>query len=264
MMDLPLKNKTFVITRDRHQAKGLIHRLSELGGHTIAFPTIKIVEPEDWNPCDSVLLKIEDFDWIVFSSVNSVRYFFSRCQVKGVDIHNVRARIATVGTKTREEVQRFDVDVELTPASYSAKRLLEEFLTFDMRGKKILFPASDIARDTLETGLENMGTEVSKVVVYRNIPNRENDPEAFKKKLKDGKIDCLVFFSPSSVHYLVEIIDDSVLMRIRESSLVVAAIGPTTAQALQKEGIKPDILPEQSTEEALVTAILNYFKVPIE
>ncbi len=264
MMDLPLKNKQIVITRDQHQAKGLSGRLSELGAHTIAFPTIKIIEPGDWGPCDSSIGKINDFDWIVFSSVNAVRYFLSRCQLKGMDVRKTRALIAAVGAKTREELLQFDLEVKVTPGSYNAQSLLGAFAASEMRGKKILLPSSEIARDELEAGLDNMGAEVSRVTVYRNVVNRENDPESLIKKIEEGKIDCLVFFSPSSVHYLAEIIGESAMKSIRDSSQAVAAIGPTTAQALRQAGIMPDILPAKSTEEGLVSALINYFKVPIE
>ncbi len=41
-------------------------------------PAIEISPPEDWGPVDAALKRLDEFDWIVFSSVNGVQYLLDR------------------------------------------------------------------------------------------------------------------------------------------------------------------------------------------
>ena len=41
-------------------------------------PAIRISPPPDWRPVDDALARLQDFDWLVFSSANGVRAVVER------------------------------------------------------------------------------------------------------------------------------------------------------------------------------------------
>ena len=72
----PLLGKTIAVTRAREQASDLVERLSDLGAACLEFPTIRVAPAQDSGPLNAALAKLKQYDWIVFTSVNGVGYFF--------------------------------------------------------------------------------------------------------------------------------------------------------------------------------------------
>jgi uroporphyrinogen III methyltransferase/synthase len=55
-----------------------------LGAEAIQCPTIQVKPPRDWAPVDAAIDVIDQYDWLVFTSVNGVDYFFDRLFEKGL------------------------------------------------------------------------------------------------------------------------------------------------------------------------------------
>ncbi|MGW8258277.1 MAG: uroporphyrinogen-III synthase, partial [Thermoguttaceae bacterium] len=62
----------------RRDRDDLVEELSALGAEVLLHPVIKISAPLDWRPVDNALARLAEFDWLVFSSVNGVRFFLER------------------------------------------------------------------------------------------------------------------------------------------------------------------------------------------
>ena len=92
--DKPLFGKTIVVTRSRTQASELTDKLVDLGAEVLEFPTIRIVDPESWQPLDEAIRNVDVYDWIVFTSVNGVDKFFER-------LHASATRRARAGATRR-------------------------------------------------------------------------------------------------------------------------------------------------------------------
>jgi uroporphyrinogen III methyltransferase / synthase len=74
----PLFGKGVVITRPEKQADDLAKLLMKEGANPIHFPTIKIVPPASWRELDAAIKKLEEYDWLIFTSANGVAYLFER------------------------------------------------------------------------------------------------------------------------------------------------------------------------------------------
>jgi len=74
----PLFGKRIVVTRPLEQCDALAGPLMELGAEVLVQPAIRIEPPEDWSAVDAALARLNDFDWIVFSSSNGVRMLMER------------------------------------------------------------------------------------------------------------------------------------------------------------------------------------------
>ncbi|MBX5495122.1 MAG: uroporphyrinogen-III C-methyltransferase, partial [Bryobacteraceae bacterium] len=75
---LPLFGRRIVITRPRGQAEDLALQLHDLGAEAIEYPTIEICPPLSTGPLDAAIERLSSYDWLIFTSVNGVRFFLER------------------------------------------------------------------------------------------------------------------------------------------------------------------------------------------
>src|SRR6266850_1076560 len=74
----PLFGKRVLVTRPREQAGELVELLEAMGAEAIEAPMIRILPPDDYAPLDDACARAGTFDWIIFSSANTVDAFMER------------------------------------------------------------------------------------------------------------------------------------------------------------------------------------------
>ena len=252
----PLFGKGVVITRPEAHAESFTVLLHEQGARAIHFPTIKIVPPETWTALDEALGRLADYAWIIFTSANGVRFFFQRLQEQGRDVRELKnIRICTIGPATAVILEAMGIKVDLVPEEYISEGIVKSFQGQDIRGARILLPRAETARDVIPTGLEKMGAQVDVVTVYRTISSGRHSEE-LDRLIKDGKVDVITFTSPSTITYFIEIMGRDYAL---PPQVKIAAIGPVTAAAVNKAGLKVDIMQETYTIEGLVAGLQDFF-----
>jgi uroporphyrinogen-III synthase len=131
----------------------------------------------------------------------------------------------------------------------------------EIKGAKVLFPRSEIAREVLADDLRKAGALVTDVVAYRTLagePQREGDPDVYKLLL-ERQVDAVTFTSASSVRHFVKALGEEQAPDLL-SGTVVASIGPVTAEAAQQLGITSTIVPTEYTVPGLVQALVEHFR----
>jgi uroporphyrinogen III methyltransferase/synthase len=157
----PIFGKGVVITRPEKQADDLAQLLIKAGANPIHFPTIKIVPPASWREMDNAIKKLEDYDWLIFTSANGVAYFFERLSAKGKEIRDLKGiKICCIGPATARQVQDKGIRVDLVPKEFIAEGILKSFSRTNLKGKKILIARAAKARDVLPEGLKKLGAQV--------------------------------------------------------------------------------------------------------
>ena len=125
--DRPLLGKCIVVTRAREQASELVKTLSNLGADCLECPTIKIVPPQDEAPLLQAIQNLDDYDWIVFTSVNGVTYFFERLFGSGKDVRALNhLGTAAIGQATAKRLQDFGLSSDIVPQTYRAESVVVE------------------------------------------------------------------------------------------------------------------------------------------
>ncbi|WP_018131503.1 uroporphyrinogen-III C-methyltransferase [Effusibacillus pohliae] len=251
----PLFGKRVMITRARSQASELARRIEALGGEVYEFPVIRLAPPSDWGPVDQALAALETFDWLVFTSVNGVEFFFERMREISVDIRRIRGKIAAVGSSTEEALRARGLIADLRPQQYVGESLFEALAPHLQPGHKILLPRADIARKELPGELRRIGCEVAEIDVYQNQPVFENAEEAVQM-LKDGDIHILTFTSSSTVKNFVKILEGEDMEAILDG-VTVASIGPITTETARKMGVRVDVTAETHTIAGLLDALIH-------
>ena len=253
----PLFGARVLVTRAREHAAEMLSALREVGAEPVLMPMIRLLPPRDWSPLDAALDQLSSYDALVFTSRSAVCFFAARARERGIEIAGVRARIVCVGRETAREAVEAGLALHWVPsATAGAEALLEELMQqLAPAGRRFLLPRSEIARPTLPEGLRAAGARVDEVVAYRN-ERPEVDAQALRSQLVAGAFDALTFTSPSAVWHLLELQDAPARAAI--SRATVAAIGATTADALRRAGIEPDVVPDRPGGRELVEALVDH------
>jgi uroporphyrinogen III methyltransferase/synthase len=254
----PLMGKRIVVTRAREQASELVKVLSDLGAECLECPTIKIVPPDDWKPLDIAIEHLSLYDWLIFTSVNSVNFFFERLFKQNRDVRALsNLRTASIGPATAKRMFNFGLKSDIVPKSYMAESVIEAFAQEDIKGKRILLPRAKEARPILPVELAKMGAEVNEVTAYCTKEVCDN-VDILMTGLEQGTIDLITFTSSSTVknfHALIPSAKFNDLMK----GLTIAAIGPITADTAKELGIDVHIVAESFTIPGLCEAIKQFY-----
>lgn len=254
----PLLGKRIVVTRAREQASDLVKRLAELGAECLEFPTIEVFPADDSDPLDDAINNLSAYDWIVFTSVNGVKYFFDRLFESGRDVRALHhLQTAAIGPVTSERLQSFGLNSDIVPNNYRAEAVVEAFCKKDLKGKKILLPRAAEARPVLPVELRKMGAVVTEVTTYltRQV---EDNAAPLLEQLTDKRIDLITFTSSSTVKNFKTLLPADNFQELIEG-VTVASIGPITTDTASELGFNVQITAESYTIPGLCDAILNYY-----
>jgi len=256
----PLEGRRVVVTRAAEQAQELVRELEGLGAEVLSLPTVGFREAEDFAPLDEALREIANFDWVLFTSQNAVRFFAKRCRALGLDPANLQSegsRVAAVGPATAKAARDEGFRVYWIASRFRGEALARE-LQEDVAGKKVLLPRSDRAADELPGALRAAGAVVRDVVAYCTVVPAASDGDALAK-IRGGEADVIAFASPSAFHHFVDLVGAEKLPGVAER-VKFAAIGPTTAGAIREAGLPVEIEAAEATSAGLARAIANYFE----
>ena len=253
----PLFGKTIIVTRSRDQASEFSEKLISLGANVLEFPTISITNPDNFDPLDKGIKRLESTDWIIFTSVNGVDSFFHRLFNLGGDIRDLKGvKICAIGPATAERIKEFRIRVDCQPPKYVAESVVEVFKKIDdLRGKRILMPRADIARSYLPEELQKLGADVMEVVAYKTVVASNGDA-AILESLKDGVVDIVTFTSSSTVRNFVKIVGEDNLATFKEK-VKFASIGPITTKTAEEMDIEVSIKADEYTIPGLTKAIVE-------
>ncbi len=252
----PLLGRRILVTRARAQAGMLSRQLRAEGAKVIEFPTIKISSPRSYEELDEALRDIGNYRWIIFTSSNGVEYFMKRLREKEKDLRYLApCRIGAIGKVTAKTLRDYGINPDFVPREYSSEGIIKEFPEKDLSGQRILIPRAEVAPPELPQSFTRQGAEVNVVSAYRTT--RVKSP-AVALLDREG-IDLITFTSSSTVKNLMRMLDGEELTRMKEKSKV-AAIGPVTARTAREWGFEVAIMPKKYTIDALVEAIVSYYK----
>ena len=133
---------------------------------------------------------------------------------------------------------------------FYGKQTIEELVDVLKKHKKekFLLPCTDILRDTIPLTLEEHNVDFSKTVLYRTVASDLSD-------LENVYYDMLVFYSPGGIESLLKNFPD-----FKQNKTIIAAFGPTTANAIVKNNLRLDLHAPQPNAPSMTGAIENFVK----
>ena len=103
--------------------------------------------------------------------------------------------------------------------------------------------------------MRELGGEIDVPVTYRTI-KPEYRGKRLRRFLKEGRISIATFTSAATFNNFREIVGNDAEDLLK--GVTIAAIGPVTAKAIEKAGLRVDILPEKATIEAMAAKIIKW------
>jgi uroporphyrinogen III methyltransferase / synthase len=248
----PLFGKTVLVTRPKKQASKLGEALSECGANVVALPTIQIKPVKQVRALDRAIGNIKQFDWLVFTSENGVEMFFRRLKRLNQDARALSSvKIAVIGPGTRAKLERYSVQPDLVPTTYTTRGLLSAFERRTIKKKRFVLLRADIAPDFLRTELQTRGAHVTEVPVYQT-QKPQHLSEDVQELVKNQSVDYITFTSASTAMNFYESFNGGERLRSK-----VISIGPVTSEAIRSSGGAISREAREATVKGLVRAILD-------
>jgi len=256
-----LKGKRVVVTRAAEQSEHLVAALREKGVVPVLVPMVAFGLPDDPSLIDEAIRELQSYDWIFLTSQNAVRALLERCQVLKVSFAQAVAgvRVAAVGQATAEAAENAGLKVAYVATKHQGVSLAEE-LAEKIRGRRVLLPRSDRANPELVEKLGRLGAQVKEIVAYKTIRPEHQDVSRAEEMVREGA-DAVLFFSPSAVHHLQELLGNEKFQEFSRRS-VFTAIGPVTEETLRKAKVERVVLAKDTTVAGVVAALTDFFSQP--
>lgn len=253
-----LFGKKIIVTRAREQASALTEKLEALGAHCIETPSIKITEMDDYQKLDEAIQKLDSYNFIIFTSVNGVDYFFKRLHKLGKDSRALAsAKIAAIGTQTADHLRTYGLLADIVPTMFIAEGILAALEGHIKPNMNILIPRAEVARDILPIKLREQGANVDVAPTYQT-KIADVDSDTVKEILAKEQVDVITFTSSSTVTNLLAILGDEGKELISKAQ--IACIGPITAATCKENGIKVDTVADEYTIQGLVDVVAKMCK----
>lgn len=251
----PLFGKKILVTRSRTQSSKLKTYLFELGADVIELPMIEIKDLPDYSELDLYLKSVKKFNWMVFTSTNSVDSVFNRLDEMGEDSRCLaNIKILAIGDVTCEKLLNRGIKADLVPSKSASEEVIKELSEIKWKDTRVLIPASNIARTVIRDGLATLGAEVVQIPAYTNtVP--ENVAKQATNILNEG-VDVITFASSSTVDNLIDILGDQ--KKLIDNSFNVS-IGATTTKTAENRGIKISAQAERPDIESMVQSLLDHY-----
>ena len=250
-----LSGRRIVITRPREQAAEWRLKLEASGADVIELPLIQVKKDVNLETLAEVLGGFGSYEWVIFTSINGVKYFFEEFLRVHEDIRAFGlARIAVVGEATAAAVREFHLRVELQPKKASGEELAKELIAREsMDSAKILVITGNQNREILVQKLEEDRAIVDCLAVYKTEEtDLAGDPIAGDFRAKGA--DAMLFASPSAVQ---SFFDQAGALKLSAKARrpLAGSIGSTTTATMKPLGLPVDFEAEKPSLESLIVAL---------
>ncbi len=265
-----LSGKTILITRTEGQARELSDQLKECGASTIEMPVIEFGPPASWQEADTALGALPQYDWVIFASANAISSVQNRLAQLGLKWPTVKApKIAAIGSATAKKLANFGLAADFVPTSFVAEQFVEELsANHPMNGRRLLWPRTNTGRTLIADRLAALGALITVVETYStNLPHdSERVSSEIAILIRERKVDVITFASSQTAknfhHLLTQGLDISANTEIgkRIDGIVLAAIGPVTAETTREMFGRVDVQAEPFNTKGLISSLLRYYE----
>ncbi|HSX09655.1 MAG TPA: hydroxymethylbilane synthase [Candidatus Saccharimonadales bacterium] len=233
-----------VITRPEKEGSYLMKNIPQFGLQPLFYPTISIKKVRLTEQDREFIKNVEQFDWIIFTSKNGVKYFMQTLSDLNISIpNNGKTSIAVVGESTEKLVKEYGFTVSFRPKHFTSANLSQEIN--NIKGKKVLLVQGNLSNSTTAKELQKKGVEAIRLIIYKTEFPKKKNPQ-LEDLIKQQKIKYLTFSSPSTVKGFLKTVKNDMVF-----SLPVISIGPTTTKELEKCGFNHIYTADTYTEKGM-------------
>jgi len=253
---LPLAGQRILIGRAKHQASALSVQVKKLGAQVLEIPFIEIRKPRSYRPLDEALMNIQNYDWLILTSVNGVEAVWERLQKLRLAPAKLKhLKIAAIGPATKKAVEDRGCKVHVVPKQYVAESVVKS-LNGRVKGKRVLLARARVARDVIPRELRAFGAKVDVVEAYETVvpkSSRDRLQKAFSEPKRRPTI--ATFTSSSMARNFVALVGSKTAQTAVKHGLRLASIGSITSATLRELGLPVHVEAKQFTIPGLAKAV---------
>ncbi len=229
------------------------HVLRNEGCEVLNLELIRTIPAADLTGLDNILVRIEDYDGLFFTSPMAAEVLAERLKLAG---YTYRGKVYVLGERARMALEDAGFDVIYHADANTAEELIASFAEAEFDGKRLLFVRGNKSQRTIPNLLGDIAN-VDEVVVYETTDIRPEDGlvDTVKRRFGQGEIDWVCFFSPSGVERFRRLFDPEDLKNTK-----VAAIGETTAAKAKDLQISVDLISQRATAEDFAEHLIGHIK----
>ncbi|MEM6425954.1 MAG: uroporphyrinogen-III synthase, partial [Cyanobacteria bacterium P01_D01_bin.128] len=257
---LPLQDKTVLVTRAMGQSSQFSDLLQRQGATVVEMPALEIRAPSSWRELDQAIAQLPQFHWLILTSANAVTFFCDRLLAQGLDARALATlKIAVVGKKTNQVLRQRGLSADFIPPDFVADGMVAHWPQ-PLAGQRLLFPRVETGgRAVLVKDFTAQGAEVVEVAAYESGCPSSIAPEALAA-LQNRRIDIVTFASSKTVGFACQLLQKSLGEPWRESleAVAIASIGPQTSETCRDLIGRVDIEAVEFTLDGLTQAIAQW------
>jgi uroporphyrinogen-III synthase len=209
-----------------------------------------------------------EVDWVVFlTGVGVERLYDAARQLKLAEalVHALqRVPVAVRGPKPVAVLGRWGVRPQVSaPSPHTTEELCAALDAVPLVGRRVFVQHYGEPNSRLRDFLVRRGAEVVDALPYRwALPRDAEALVSAVRALVAGHVDALVVTSRPQVLHLFQVAEreglGEALRQALNERVVVAAVGPTSRQALQACGVRVDVSPQHPKMGPLVAALASF------
>ena len=253
-MSALLQNKLFISTRPNGQSDELKRLFLKEGARLLEMPLIEIQTIQPDEKAKDLLKKLDLFQWLIFTSPNGVRSFFSILKDERIEI-STNFQIAMIGKKTKKTVEAFGFDVAFLNPGNTAEEFVPAFiqeLKNNTEKPNVLLLLGNLARTFIQDELSNVAN-CTRIDVYKTLAPKDINEESMDL-IRKNCYEMLIFTSPSTIQNFMKLNTNVPAANIR-----CACIGEITANEAKKQGITNLVVAEDASATGIVQSIIQSY-----
>ena len=230
-----LTGRRVLVTRERPGELAAL--LTARGAIAVHMPLIRVIDSaDDGRALRAELDRLQEYDWLIVTAAPGAERVAHDASVVPT------VRLAAVGTATAGVLAvGAGRPVDLVPDVQTAAALADGFIRTATSPQRVLLALADRASDVLADALRSAGHSVTSVVAYRTVAAAP-DHAAIERA------DAVLFASGSAVESWVAAVGPT-------GPAVAVAIGPSTAAAAERFGLKLSGVAADHSLDGLVTEL---------
>ncbi len=194
---------------------------------------------------ESQIQNIDKFNWVIFTSANSVKMFFSGIYKLQIDLRKFgKIKFAVVGCGTQDVLKSYGFNADFIPTKFSSKHLGNELVNVLDTNDKVLIPIGKKHTNDLIDIFEDNDIDFKKHIIYDIASNSAAE-------VKTNELDFLTFLSSTGVEEFFSSPNACI-----SDECKVVCIGELTRVELEKRGISA-IKADEADVNSLVNNIIE-------
>lgn len=239
-----------LVTREKDRFSSI---LIERGFPVINFPLIETEPLADLSELENLLSGAPDFDGIFITSFQAAKIIVDKlAELK----KNFSGKFYVLGKKSDALLKQAGLETRFEKDANTAEEFLKMIPLEELKGKNFLFARGNLSLRVVPEKLKNLAT-VTETIVYRTKA-AQTGANLFNKldaKFRKSEIRAICFFSPSAVTFFSQKFEV-----FEQNAIQIAAIGKTTARAVENERLRVDFVSPKTEPEIFADEFIKFLR----